>query len=179
MTCIVGIRHEGEVFIGGDALGSTHYRKAVRSDGKIFRNGPFVMGFTSSYRMGQLLRYAFKPPVIGDDIDQYMVVDFVDAVRKCLREGGWQQTDDGQDVGGSFLVGYQDRLFAIHSDYQVASNDCGYDAVGSGEAFAMGSLFSTEGLDPKARIRTAIKAATFSSPSVGGPVTILKTKGKK
>lgn len=178
MTCIVGVAHEGEVYIGGDALGSTHYIKSVRNDVKVFRNGPFVMGFTSSYRMGQLLRYSFKPPTVGDDIDQYMVVDFIDAVRQCLKEGGWQQTDNGQDVGGSFLVGYQDRLFAVHSDYQVAVASCGYDSVGSGEAFAKGALFATVGGDPKERIRTAIKAASFHSPGVGGPVNILKTKRK-
>lgn len=175
MTCIVGIQHRGEVYIGGDTLGSTHYNKVVRSDVKVFRNGPFVIGFTSSYRMGQLLRYAFVPPPVGEDLDRYMVVDFINAVRTCFKEGGWLETNDGIERGGTFLVGYKDRLFAIEGDYQVGINAVGYAACGCGEDFALGSLHSTMG-DPKTRIRKAIRAAEFNSPGVGGPVTILKTK---
>jgi len=178
MTCIVGIKYDNSVYIGGDTLGSNGYSKVVRSDEKVFRNGPFVMGFTSSYRMGQLLKYALVPPPVDEtNLNHYMVVDFINAVRACLKEGGWQQTDDGQERGGTFIVGYKDKLFSIHGDFQVGINADGYDAVGCGENFALGSLHSTTG-DPKVRIRKAIAAAAHNSTGVGGPVTILKTKEK-
>ena len=63
----------------------------VRADEKVFRNGDFLMGFTTSFRMGQLLRYKLNPPRRHPDdrVAKYMVVDFIDAVRECLKAGGW------------------------------------------------------------------------------------------
>ncbi|XVV11230.1 hypothetical protein ACQP2X_41330 [Actinoplanes sp. CA-131856] len=58
MTCIVGITDGTTVTIGGDSAGSDGWHVAVRSDSKVFQVGPYLMGFTTSYRMGQLLRYS-------------------------------------------------------------------------------------------------------------------------
>ena len=76
MTCIVGLVHEGVVYIGGDSAGVAGLSLTVRADEKVFQNGEFLMGFTTSFRMGQLLRYSLKPPCSypDDDINQYMVV---------------------------------------------------------------------------------------------------------
>jgi ATP-dependent protease HslVU (ClpYQ) peptidase subunit len=175
MTCIVGLKHDGQVYIGGDSLGSNGYSKIVRTDEKVFRNGPFVMGFTTSFRMGQLLHHAFVPPSLPDEnLDRYMTVDFINGIRQCLKDGGWAQTNDSQEVGGTFLVGVRDQLYTIESDYQVGKAAISYDACGSGEDFAKGSLFSTPGQEPKVRIRTALKAAAANSVSVAGPFSILK-----
>ncbi len=55
MTCIVGLEHNNSVYIGGDSLGSTSGVTIVRQDKKVFHNGETLIGFTSSYRMGQLV----------------------------------------------------------------------------------------------------------------------------
>jgi ATP-dependent protease HslVU (ClpYQ) peptidase subunit len=176
MTCIVGVQHDGDVYIGGDSAGVAGYSITVRSDQKVFRNGPFVMGFTSSFRMGQLLRYSFTPPAVPDkNLDRYMSVDFVDGVRECLKDGGFLTNHGGQEVGGTFLVGIRDQLYLIDSDFQVGKPTDGYDAVGCGEEFAKGSLYSTIGNDPKLRVREALKAASHHSAGVTGPYTVLKT----
>lgn len=52
MTCIVGITDGHTVTIGGDSAGSDGWHVAVRSDSKVFQVGPYLMGFTTSYRMG-------------------------------------------------------------------------------------------------------------------------------
>ena len=62
MTCIVGLVHEGVVYIGGDSAGVAGLSLVVRADEKVLRNGDFLMGFTTSFRMGQLLRYKLDPP---------------------------------------------------------------------------------------------------------------------
>ena len=178
MTCIVGVQDGTDVFIGGDSAGVAGYNITVRSDQKVFRNGPFVMGFTSSFRMGQLLRYSFVPPKVPDTgLDKYMVVDFINAVRTCLKAGGWAKTDEGMERGGTFLVGVKGQLFLIDGDYQVAKNADGYASVGCGEEYALGSLHTTTGQDPKTRVRLALQAASHHSSGVTGPYTILKTKG--
>lgn len=47
MTCIVGIEHGGRVHLGADSAGSTGWTLTVRADEKVFKVGPFVMGFTT------------------------------------------------------------------------------------------------------------------------------------
>lgn len=179
MTCIVGIQHEGDVYIGGDSAGVAGFSITVRSDQKVFRNGPFIMGFTSSFRMGQLLRHSFVPPDVPEgDTDGFMVTTFVDAVRECLKEGGWLTTNSGEEQGGTFLVGVHGKLYSVHSDFQVGEASNGYDSVGCGQEFALGSLFSTVGEpDPRKRVRSALLAASHHSAGVTGPYTILKSKG--
>src|SRR4030095_14530972 len=88
------------------------------SDTKIFRNGEFILGFTSSFRMGQLLRYSLVPPVPRDwDLDRFMATEFVQSVRDCLREGGFARNDSGVESGGTFLVALRGRLYRIESDF--------------------------------------------------------------
>lgn len=172
MTAIVGVQHEGRVYIGGDSAGVAGYAITVRSDVKVFRNGPYVMGFTTSFRMGQLLRYSFAPPKPTGDLDAFMVTTFVDSARDCLREGGWLTRESEQESGGSFLVGAAGRLFQIDPDFQVGHSSDDYLAVGCGSDIALGSLHTTQGLKPKARIHLALDAASHHSAGVCPPYTI-------
>jgi ATP-dependent protease HslVU (ClpYQ) peptidase subunit len=178
MTCIAGLVHDGQVYIGGDSAGvGPGWDLTVRADEKVFKNGDFLFGFTTSFRMGQLLRYVLTPPVPHEaqDVDQFMVGDFVDAVRACLKAGGFATKDKEQEGGGTFLVGYRGRLYVIHEDYQVARPVDAYAAVGAGNSFALGSLFSSEGGAPGERVRTALSAAEAHSAGVRGPFLILST----
>lgn len=178
MTCIVGVVHKGKVWLGGDSAGvdGDSLSSVPRVDKKIFRNGPFIMGFTTSFRMGQLLTYAFDPPrPHGDeDLMRFMVTDFVDAVRHCLMKGGFAERKDEVETGGTFLVGYDGRLFNIAGDYQVGENSHGFDACGCGEELALGSLFTTKSQsDPKARLKTALMAAGEFSGGVRPPYYVI------
>lgn len=175
MTCCIGIAHRGRVTIGGDSAGVAGLDLVVRADTKVFSNGPFVFGFTSSFRMGNLLRYALHPPKMHPDVDvmKFMCTDFVDAVRRCLKDGGFATTRDSAEVGGTFLVGYSGRLFTLYSDYQVAESVHGFEAVGCGEAIARGALFAQGDLganiEPHDRIIRALRAAEAFSAGVRGP----------
>lgn len=175
MTCIVGIRDMGRVHLGADSAGVSGLDLAVRDDRKVFTNGDFVMGFTSSFRMGQLLQYAFKPPKRhpSTDVMAFMVTDFVDALRACLKAGGFASRKDEAEIAGTFLVGYAGRLFNIEGDYQVGESACGYHAVGCGDAIALGALHALyakqPAMDPVERITTALHAAYAHSAGVRGP----------
>ena len=177
MTAIVGIAHKGKVLIGGDSVGGAGTFAAVRSDRKVWSTGNFVFGFTTSFRMGQLLRYSLSiPPLkVGQTVDEYMVVDFVDAARTCLTTGGYATQQDGAEQGGSFLVGTSGRLFSIEDDYQVAEWAVGYHAIGSGNTVALGALHATEGQAPHDRIVKALEAAAEFSAFVRPPFVIETT----
>lgn len=174
MTCIVGVVDKGSVYIGGDSAGVAGWDLVIRRDAKVFRNGPFLFGFTSSFRMGQLLRYAFTPPEhpADMDVDRYLSTAFVDAVRECLKAGGYAKKDNEKEEGGVFLLGYRGRLLHIGSDYQVGEAFDGYDACGCGDSVARGALFAGARLRPEMRLRTALLAAERWNNGVRGPFIV-------
>src|SRR5689334_16657482 len=132
MTCIVGLIEKKKVYIGGDSAGVAGLDVTVRKDPKVFKVGDFVIGCTTSFRMMQLIRFSFNPPkrFEGDDIFKYMCSEFVNVLRRCLKDGGYAKKENEEESGGTFLVGHQDRLFRIDSDYQVGESQKPFEAVG-------------------------------------------------
>ena len=175
MTCIVGlVENDGRVVMGGDSAGCSGWELTVRADTKVFENGPFLFGFTNSFRMGQLLRYAFHPPDRSDDVAPYrfMVTTFVDAVRACLSMGGFARKENEAESGGTFLVGYQGALYCIQSDYQVAQAADEFAAVGCGAQIALGALYANRGKPTEERVLEALRAAERFSNGVRAPFAI-------
>lgn len=175
MTCIVGIVDGGLIRIGGDSAGISGWDLSQRADRKVFVNGPFVMGFTSSFRMGQLLAYSLKPPTRHPDVDvmAFMVTTFIDAVRETLKAGGFAKRNSEAEEGGAFLVGYQGRLFQVSSDYQVGESNHGFDACGCGAPAALGALHATRGQSAPDRIQAALAAAEAFSAGVRSPFHVV------
>lgn len=176
MTCIVGIEHEGGVTIGADSASSNGYSIDVNANRKLFRTGEFLVGFTSSWRMGQLLQYAMHPPSLDTwDVDRFMATTFVDRVRDTLKAGGFATLEKSAESGGTFLVGVAGRLYSVYDDYQVAHTTRGYAATGSGQAFAMGCLYQTRAYPAhtvEQRCRAALSAAAELNPHVRPPFHI-------
>lgn len=177
MTCIVGITDGEKVTIGGDSLGSSGSHCVKRLDPKIFRKGEFLVGFTDSFRMGQILMCDWEPPeqkVSEDDIFRYMVSSVIPSIRDVLKASGFAARKDEVESGGNFLIGYRGRLFEIERDYQVGENACRYHATGSGYAYAMGSLHTTSNLETSHsdRVFRALQAAEKFDATVGTPFLI-------
>lgn len=178
MTCIVGIAQDNHVTIGGDSAGVGGYSLSIRADTKVFRTGNYIMGFTTSFRMGQLLRYGDLPaaPTAEEDwdLDRFMSTTFVDSVRKVLTDGGFLRTNSGVESGGTFLVGVRGLLYEIEDDFQVGRTLNGYAAVGCGYDLALGALHATADLElsPVARVEIALRAAEHHSAGVAGPFAI-------
>lgn len=183
MTCIVGIEDRGSVYIGGDSAGVDGHslRTDVRSDEKVFiLDKRFIIGYTTSFRMGQILRYSFDPPEHPRNVSdiRYLSTLFVDAMRASFNSKGYvQRTEGGQESGGTFLLGYRGKLYVIYDDFQIAKNKLPYAAVGCGEELALGSMFTSEGeRSAEKRIHTALDAAVKFSGGVLPPFTVLRLK---
>lgn len=183
MTAIAGLVHGGRVYIGSDSLSSNPYNKDVVTNPKVieigtppYGAGPMLVGFTSSWRMGQLLQHKVTLPDVIHATDplEYLVVHFVDAVRKALKDGGYAETHDGQESGGYFLVGYGGHLFTVQADYSVIESSHGFDATGSGYKEVLAVLHATRDLkrSPEDRITLALEAASTFTPSVQGPFLV-------
>lgn len=183
MTCIVGLVDNGITYIGGDSCGSNGYSKTTRADKKVFKlkdTSNAILGYTSSFRMGQLLMYATELIDNRDEPNinhEYLVTKFIPNVIKLFENGGYSKNIDGEKEGGFFLLGYKDNLYKIESDYQVGISVDNYDACGCGEDYALGSLKTTENLDlsPIDRIHMALQAASKFSTGVAAPFYIINT----
>lgn len=178
MTCIAGIATEQGVTIGGDSAGVGGLSLTIRADSKVFRTGAYVMGFTTSFRMGQILRYSLDPREPDCwDVDRFMATTFVDRVRDCLRDAGWLGQRDQRDEGGTFLVGTGTHLYAVYGDFQIERAADEYNAVGCGAEIAKGSLHSTVDRDlaPVERIEKALAAAAHHSAGVCAPFVMEAT----
>lgn len=177
MTAIIGIVSDGKAWIGGDSAGVSGCSVSVRADEKVFINGPYIFGFTTSFRMGQLLRYSLIAPVPERDenLDKFMATKFVNAVRECLKSGGFASKTNENESGGSFIVGYKKFIYAVHQDYQVERTRSKVIAVGCGADFALGSIYSTQKMAPFKRIWKALSAAENFSNGVRRPFVIMNT----
>lgn len=174
MTCIAAISENGIVTMGADSAGVGGNHICQRRDEKVFIVGNFLIGFTTSFRMGQLIRYRLNPPIHPKNvsIDRYMNTIFIDSIRSVFKDGGYAKTRDGAEEGGTFLVGYRGRIFTIFDDYQVAENIVNYAAIGSGFEVAIGSLFTSVG-HPGYRIEKALSAAASFCTGVSAPFQII------
>ncbi len=174
MTCIVGLVDGDTVWMGGDSAALAGLDLTVRTDPKVFHNGPMLFGFTASFRMGQLLQHALVVPDHHPrvDVQKYLVTSFMDAVRDCLKTHGWAEKDKEQEKGGQFLVGYAGQLFRIDNDYQIGIAADGWDTVGCGDSYARGALFASAHLSGRARVEMALQAAERCSAGVRGPFVI-------
>lgn len=175
MTAIVGLAQDGKVYIGGDSAGISGLSLSVRADTKVFRKEDYLFGFTTSFRMGQLIRYSFDLPKPKGELESFMATTFVDALRECLKTGGWARKENDREEGGTFLVGVRGQLFTIYDDYQVARAADGFAAVGCGDEIALGALYATAGtgLKPRQRLKVALRAAERFSAGVRGPFVCL------
>ena len=169
------------MIIGGDSCGSGCGAERIRSDSKVFKRGELAFGYTSSYRMGQLLRYSLKVPDRGiQDWHEYMSTRFVDAVRECLKSGGMAKVENGVEVGGIFIVASAQRLFKIYDDFQVGETSDTFDATGCGEDYALGALAvqtkaEFEAWTPKEQVRRALLVAERYSAGVKRPFKFVET----
>ncbi len=181
MTCCIGVAQNGVVTVGADSAGVAEYSLTIRADTKVFRNGPMIFSFTHSFRMGQLLRHAFTVPDHDPrtDVDKWMATVFIDAVRKCLKDGGYASRNSETESGGTFLVGYKGTLYQVESDYQVGIpadapvTGHQFAAVGCGQDIAHGAMFVQDVTKPaKERILAALTAAERYSAAVRGPFVV-------
>lgn len=177
MTCIVGVVHEGAVWMGGDSAAVTGWNLDLTAEPKVFGSGAFLIGYTTSYRMGHLLQFGWEPPAHPEGISAaaFMRTGFVDSVRARFVAGGFAKVENTREEGGSFLVGYRGDLYEVGSDFSVLRSARGYAAIGSGAPMALGAMAATDGdLRPYDFLERALNVAEDLCIGVRGPFTILR-----
>jgi ATP-dependent protease HslVU (ClpYQ) peptidase subunit len=177
MTCIVGIELNGTAYIGGDSAGVSGLDVTKRADAKVFQIGDMLFGFTSSFRMGQILRYKLSIPSqkIQQDDYAYMCTDFIDSVISTLEANGFSKIRENEKIGGTFIVAYKNKIYVIYDDFQVSQSLNGYASVGCGSDYALGAITAliSNSDDGKDIALKALEIAAMHSAGVCEPFTVL------
>lgn len=180
MTCVIGIETPSGVVMAADSLSVQGWAKDFSTTEKIFRVGPFTIGGCGHMRATQLVRHTLKvqPPAEDPDLYPYMVGEFVPALRACLSEGGYAHKENEVETAreSSWLVGVNKQLFYIGSDYCTSRSKRGYDAIGSGSAYACGVLHALADEHPLKQCEVALSAAAEHNIGVAPPFLILEPR---
>lgn len=157
MTVIVGLEHEGKVYVGGDSqVTSGNGGKYTLSQRKVFRIDDFLIGVAGNWRAGNLLEL-YLPPLLeiykesSSDVDwpklsvEHRVFMLACQFRDILMDNG-VVADSRGCVDCEFIVGHKGELYTVNCDFAVMRMSCGYTAIGSGSQFAMGALATFEQL---------------------------------
>jgi 20S proteasome alpha/beta subunit len=164
MTCIVGIVDNGTIHMGSDRGASSSGVIVSTLLPKISMQHNFLVGYSGDgFGVGQLATLADYP---ADDknLEITLRTIFCKSLSKLVDKYG------GADNGShEILIGGYGRLFEIYTD-DWGIIEVSQSAVGSGSDFALGSLYTTIGMDTTHRITTALAAAITLSPSCQGPI---------
>lgn len=176
MTCIVGLKANGKVYMAGERAASTDDTILNLSKPKVKVIGPYIIGFAGSMD-GQRLTYSFDPPRphADEDLDIFMNTRFMKYLRDFYDE--WW-VDTSKDAELSLLIGIRDKLYEHNaSDMSLNEFSSPFVSIGSGAPFAMGHLSATAMAkgSPENRVESAVKAAIKFSPSCSGTVDIVTT----
>ncbi len=175
MTAVVGYTDGTRTWVGADSLATDLFNsKSTLTSAKVFRKGRVLIGYSDSFRVGQILKHEFTVPRMVKDADQHTwaVTVFIPALEKLMRSHGLV-VDNVME--SELILGLPGRLLGVSSDFGVHEYRCGYAAVGSGGDLCLGTMFATEGSDmkPTQRIRKALQAAERFNNSVGAPFSVL------
>jgi len=145
MTCIVAFKtEEGHSIIAGDYMASNghHFNKVANS--KVFnKSESCAIGYTSSFRMGQILEHywTLPPRVEGQTAENFVNVTLVESIRAIFKTYGYGTKDGLEDLGGTFILLYEDRIYCMQFNYSLLDYDSEIIAIGSGTDAALGAIY--------------------------------------
>jgi len=176
MTCIIGLEHDSKIYLGADSASSEGGRVRENRLPKVFERDAFLIGYTTSFRMGQILWQYLDVRAQGENEtdNAYIICGFVEAARECFKEHGYATVENGHEEGGQFLVGHKGKLYQIGSGYGVTRVADGFNAVGCGSSYALAAMKALNLVSPITRIRRSLEIAAHFSAGVKRPFLVLQ-----
>lgn len=172
----------GIVWMAADSLGSnSNGDRYIRKDKKIFKKDGYLIGYTSSYRMGQIIEHKAKLPELPlNNRGNIHIVKVIDAIAESLYNNNYTMEKDNRHYGGEFIIGWHGRLYCIQSDFQYSTTAINYMCCGAGEDFGLGALHTAQKLKGSNEIEAllyAMRAGTKHNCFVAPPFIVMNTKG--
>ena len=196
MTCIIAHTDGVSSFIAGDKLGSNGFTKTVQTEPKVFEKEfiklhddgltrtkeVMALGYTTSFRMGQLLNYNLNLPEqdASQTFSQYLVIKVIPIILQMFKEE-WGARDASQDVGGGqFIILHNHTIYEVQEDFSVLQPKTRITAVGSGTYHAIAAMqayieVENESKKPlHERIKSIFKIVSDNVTSVSEEFDVLK-----
>lgn len=159
MTCVIALVKHDRIHMMGDKMSSGEGLKNITKRPKVFKKEGFIVGYSGSFRIGQLLEFTWNPPkiLVGTDFDTFMYKTVVDSLKECMVADGSSSETEGE----SLLLGYQGVLYELQEDYSLFELE-NYGAVGCGWLSALSALNALDmaGCEHSARERLQIALST-------------------
>lgn len=188
MTVIAAVVRDGHVHMGADSDSAADSMLFPSQNQKLFRNGEFLFGASGGIRAAQIVRYAFVPPELPEqiapqDLHGFMVTQFVPPLLSILTDGEALSREKGAaDSDTRFLVGARGELFEVDYDFNVGWYK-DHAAIGSGGNVALASLHTSAAIDPQGfvlpthrRLELAVTAAIRLVTTCSGEPFYLSTE---
>jgi 20S proteasome alpha/beta subunit len=176
MTCIIGYldtKNKRTIMVG-DKIGVRSNEAYIMNDdtSKVFINGKFLIGYTTSFRMGQILENMSFPEQTSKQTDiEYMCTTIVDKLIETFSSNNFGESISGVQKNGEFLIAYRDKLYHMFPDFSVGLHQSKYGAVGCGAQYAMGALEyltqQNENIDEYV-LKNVMESVITLDPFVGG-----------
>lgn len=187
MTCIVGVKHDGNVYIGSDSRASNSFvHSNILGMSKIGiiegSNQKIIYGISGKQRLTNVVKNKVTLPEKTSSMnDDNYIFEIVESIRKQAEKYNATITKDNKvDSESNWLLGYKGRLFIVQDDFSYFEWTEEYVTTGSGTYHADGYLYSKQHEDnPKLRIETAIKAAAYYVNGVDDNVHIVCLDGNE
>jgi ATP-dependent protease HslVU (ClpYQ) peptidase subunit len=143
MTCIIAYKDEkNDIYLAGDKMGSNSFTGQTVKEPKVFWKGDFRIGYTTSFRMGQILKHVWTPPQrkVDQNTDSYLYVDVVNSLKRCFIDNGFGNKD--KNNYGTFIMCYEDRMIEVQDELSLLESDRNVVSVGSGTYHATASVLA-------------------------------------
>ncbi|EHU8781235.1 hypothetical protein N0S44_000473 [Escherichia coli] len=197
MTCIIAHTDGVTSFIAGDKMGSDGFTKSIQTEPKVFEKefvkisgddgltrtkDVMTIGFTTSFRMGQLLTYNLNLPDqnSNETFLQYLVLKVIPLIRQMFKDE-WGARDTTQDVGGGqFIILHNHTIYEIQEDFSVLQSKSRVASVGSGTYHAIAAMQAYIDLEKETnvqlheRIKSIFKIVSDNVSSVSEEFDVLK-----
>lgn len=192
MTTIVGIQGKGWGLIAADSLIVGGGQKFIATGmDKVVEKGEYVFAFAGDAISGDIALHSWNAPKIprGVDLDKFMMTDILPSLRQAYADYGYDpapktaDNDPKDEAGFEALICIKGRIYQIDNDFTWVRDDRGVYAVGSGGAYALGSLLRAT-LSPtntRTAANEARKSVEISSSldvNTGGKVKVITQREK-
>lgn len=128
---------------------------------KIISVGRYLLGLTGDSRPGDILAYAWKPPLYrGEDPVKFVGSKLIPSISAVFKENNYEP--DQKEMNFAFLVSFNANLFSIGGDLSFNASEHGLFASGSGGNYALGYLYGL----PKKMYRTPSMAQVSAETAV-------------
>lgn len=146
MTTLVGIKGPDFVVLAADSQITDGDQRIISVETpKIIQTGRYLLGLTGDSRPGDILAYAWKPPLYrGEDPVKFMGGKVLPSISAAFKEGNYEV--DNKEMNFNFLISFNANVFSIGGDLSFNASERGLFSAGSGGNYALGYLYS---LPPK------------------------------